>query len=130
MEEESSIAICRQWWQTHPEDALLTPLEIQAADIVIARQGIRHEVAVRYSPGRVPLPGIHDQAVAQFVGHVSEGVVATTFTKIDRNIGDKSILCELNKIWSKKTQYSIEIVFAQQRKKKREKNVIKCCKKI
>lgn len=95
MKEERSIAIFRERWQTHSENALLTPLEIQATDIVIARQRIRHEVAVGYSPGRVLLPWINDQTVTQFVGHVSERVVATTFSQIDRDVGNEGVLrCE------------------------------------
>lgn len=92
MEEESPITIWFYRCQTHSKNTFLSPLKIQASDIVIARQRIRHEVAVRYSPGCILLPGIHDQTVAEFVGHVSEGIVATVFSQINRDIGDKGIL--------------------------------------
>lgn len=96
MKEESPIAICLYRRQTHPKNTFLTPLKVQASDIVIARQRIRHEVAVRYSPGCILLPRIHDQTVAEFVGHVSEGIVATVSSQINRDVGDKGILDVIN----------------------------------
>lgn len=47
---------------------------------------------MRYSPGCILLPGIYDQTIAEFVGHVSEGILATVFSQINRDIGDKGIL--------------------------------------
>lgn len=93
VKEEGSKAILRYRRQTHPEDALISPLKVQASDVVIARQGVRHEVTVRDTPGRILLPRVHDQAVAELVGHVSEGVVATVFAQVDRDVGDKGVLC-------------------------------------
>lgn len=97
MKEESSIAIWLYRWQTHPKNTLLTPLEVQASDIVITSQRIRHEITMRYSPGYILLPRIHDQTVAELVGHVSEGIVAIVFSQINRDIGDEGILGETNK---------------------------------
>lgn len=73
-------------------------MEVQATYIVITRQRIRHEVTVRYSPGCILLPRVHDQAVPEFVGHVSEGIVATALSQINRDIGDKSVLRNKTKI--------------------------------
>lgn len=92
VKEESSKAIWMYRWQTQSKNTLLSPLEVQASDIVITRQRIRHEITVRYSPGCILLPRIHDQTVAEFVGHVSEGIVATVFPEINRDIGDEGIL--------------------------------------
>lgn len=97
MKEESPVAVRLYRWQTHPKNAFFPPLEVQAPDIIIARQRIWHKVAVRYSPRCILLPRIHDQTVAEFVGHISEGVVATAFSQINRNIGDKSILDVIKK---------------------------------
>lgn len=96
MKEESPVAICLYRWQTHPKNAFFSPLKVQASDIIIACQRIRHKVAVRYSPRCILLPRIHDQTVAEFVRHVSEGIVAI-FSQINRNIGDKSILDDRRK---------------------------------
>lgn len=92
MKEERPIAVLQYWRQAHSENTFGSPLKVQAPYVVIARQRIRHEVAVRYSPGRILLPWVHDQTVAEFVGHVREGVVAAAFSQIYRDVGDKSVL--------------------------------------
>lgn len=92
VEVKGSIAVHRYWRQTHPKNALFSPLEIQASDVVIAHQGIRHEVTVCDTPGRILLPRVHDQAVAELVGHVREGVVATAAAQIDGDVGNKGVL--------------------------------------
>lgn len=97
MKEESPVTICSYRWQTHSKNAFFSPLEVQASNIIIARQRIRHKITVRYSPRCILLPRIHDQTVAEFVRHVSEGIIATAFSQINRNIGDKSILDVIKK---------------------------------
>jgi len=92
MKKEGSVAIRRYRRQAHSENAFLAPLEVQTSDVVVARQRIRHKIAMRQSPGRILLPRVNDQAVTEFVGHVSERVVAATFSQINRDVGDESIL--------------------------------------
>jgi len=92
MKKEGSVAIRQYRRQAHPENAFFAPLEVQAPDIVVARQRIRHKIAVRQSPGRILLPRVNDQAVAEFVGHVSERVVAAALSQINRDVGDEGIL--------------------------------------
>jgi len=92
MKEESSVAVRRYRRQAHPENAFFAPLEVQASDVVVARQRIRHKIAMRHSPRRILLPRVNDQAVAEFVGHVSERVIAAAFSQINRDVGDEGIL--------------------------------------
>lgn len=92
MKEQGPVTVRRYRRQAHAEDPFLPPLEIQAADVVIGGQRVRHEVAVRYTPGRVPLPRVHDQAVAELVGHVGECVVAAATAQINGDVGDKGVL--------------------------------------
>lgn len=92
MEEQRSVSVDGYGRQAHAENPLLPPLEIQAADIVVAGQRVGHEVTVGYSPRSVLLPRVNDQSVSELVGHVGECVVATTFPQIDGNVGDKRIL--------------------------------------
>lgn len=92
MEEQRSVSVDGYGRQAHAENPFLPPLEIQAADIVVAGQRVGHEVTVSYSPRSVLFPRVNDQSVSELVGHVGERVVATTFPQIDGNVGDKRIL--------------------------------------
>lgn len=92
MEEQRSVSVDGDGRQAHPENPFLPPLEIEAADIVVAGQRVGHEITVHYSPRFVLLPRVYDQSVSELVGHVGERVVATTFSQIDGNIGDEGIL--------------------------------------
>lgn len=92
MEEQRSVSVDGDGRQAHTENPFLPPLEIQAADIVVAGQRVGHEVTVAYSPRSVLLPRVNDQSVSEFVGHIGERIVATTFPQIDGNVGDERIL--------------------------------------
>lgn len=98
MEEQRSVSVDGDGRQAHPENPFLSPLEIQAADIVVAGQRVGHEITVHYSPRSVLLPRVNDQSVSELVGHVGERVVATTFSQIDGNIGDEGILFDRNRV--------------------------------
>lgn len=92
MKEESSVAVGHYRRQTHAKDPFLAPLKVQASNVVVTRQGVRHEVTVRQSPGYILPPRVDDQAVTELVGHVGERVVAATLAQIDRDVGDEGVL--------------------------------------
>lgn len=92
VEEQSSESVESYRRQTHAEYSLLAPLEVQAADVVIPSERVRHEIAVIEPPRLVQLPGVDDETVAEFVGHVGEGIVAAAFAEIDGDIRDEGIL--------------------------------------
>lgn len=76
-EVQGAIAVGADRGEGHAEDALLAPLEVDAGHVEVAPQRIREEVGVRReAPGLVQLPGVRDQAIAQFVREIGVGIVA------------------------------------------------------
>lgn len=76
--------------QRHSEDTLLSPLEVKTGNIEVSSQRIGEEEAVAKSPGLVLLQRIDDQTVAEFIGEIGKGVVAS-LADINDSVGNEGV---------------------------------------
>lgn len=96
-EVQGAVSVVADGRQSETEDSLLSPLEVQAGHVEVSAQGIGEEEAVLEPPRFVLHPRVGDETVAEFIGHVSESVVAIA-SNIDGNVGDKSVCVGV--LWS------------------------------
>lgn len=61
------------------------------SDVIVSGQGIGHQKAVRVSPRRVQLPAVGYQTVAQLVGRVQERVLASLWSDVNGDVGNKRV---------------------------------------